>query len=229
MEVNNNNDNTLLVVVGESAGEAPQPQLAMNGQHDDNDGVEMLQMECDVSEACDVSVLSDEQLPIMIRTSSSTMEDSAVNKQRRRFFGGRRRRRARVAAVSWWTELKNVETHGCSFVLAYIAMSFILMTLMFNMREIVGDYCLGNKELKEMEHRANVKEAMQIRRRSPFSVDQEDRFEEELNAQLYYDKEGQLGNDEAYLRRHRVPIIFSEHNGEEDNGGEDASSSSVDP
>ena len=136
---------------------------------------------------------------------SNAATTPASNRRRRRLqgFGGR----LRVGRPSWWTECKNIETTGCSFVLGYLLLSFVLMTTMFNMREIVGDYCLGNKERKDREHAANVMKAMELRRRSPRTADQEDRFEEEIEARLYYDKQGQLGDDTEYLKRHRVPII----------------------
>ena len=129
----------------------------------------------------------------------------------RRFHKFRQRLRGvRVGRPSWWTECKNIETTGCSFALAYIVLSFVLMTAMFNMREIVGDYCLGNKERADREHEANVIKAMMLRRRrSPLTLaDQEDRFEREIEAALYYDKQGQLGDDEEYLKKHRVPILL---------------------
>jgi hypothetical protein len=200
------------------------------------DAVEQQEMACDgsVDDADNVSLLSEEgeAQPIMLsedHSSSATATDGSSNNnnnnnRRTRFW--RRRQRggaARIGAPSWWTELRNIETNGCTFALAYIGLSFVLMTLMFNMREIVGDYCLGNKEIMQAEYRANVEKAMQIRRRSPFSVDQEDRFEEELQAELYYDKEGQLGEDSNYLRHHRVPIIRSVDKGdEEDDSQEEA-------
>ena len=131
--------------------------------------------------------------------------------RKRRFHRFRQRLRGvRVGRPSWWTECKNIETTGCSFALAYIVLSFVLMTAMFNMREIVGDYCLGNKERADREHAANVMKAMMLRRRrSPLTLaDQEDRFEREIEAALYYDKQGQLGDDEEYLKKHRVPILL---------------------
>jgi hypothetical protein len=199
------------------------------------DGTAQQEMVCDVSidGADNVSLLSSEEgeaQPIILSedhsssaaaTAASANNNSstaATNSNRKRRFWRRRQRgsAARIGAPSWWTELRNIETNGCTFALAYICLSFVLMTLMFNMREIVGDYCLGNKEIMEAEYRANVEKAMQIRRRSPFSVDQEDRFEKELQAELYYDREGQLGDDTDYLRHHRVPIIRSEDKGEEE-------------
>ena len=129
-------------------------------------------------------------------------------KRRRRLFG--RGGKARIAAASWWTELKNVETTGCTFVLGYLVLSFVLMTLMFNMREIVGDYCLGSKELKQEQYREGLERAKELRRRSPYSIDEENRFEKELAADLYYDKHGQTAKDSEYFQNHRVPIILRE-------------------
>lgn len=155
-----------------------------------------------------------------LEDASSAATDLATNQQQQQQrhgsggIGSRRRRfqrrfgRLRVGRPSWWTECKNIETTGCSFVFLYLILSFILMTTMFNMREIVGDYCLGAKERKEREHQANVLKAIQLRRRSPYDADQEDRFEKEIVAQLYYDKQGQLADDAEYLKNHRVPLTL---------------------
>lgn len=125
--------------------------------------------------------------------------------RRRRLFG-RRSGRARVGAPSWWTELKNVETSGCSFVLGYLALSFVLMTLMFNMREIVGDDCLGSKEQKQEDYREQMEKAMQLRRRSPLPADEEERFDQQLEDSLLF--EGDSEDAMEYLQNHRVPITI---------------------
>lgn len=137
-------------------------------------------------------------------------------RRRRRFFGRVRGKYVRVSTASWWTECKNIETSGCSFALGYMCLSFVLMTLMFNMREIVGDYMLGNAELKKEEYRENIEKAMELRRRNPFSADEENRFEKELAADLYYDNKGQTAGDTQYFMNHRVPIILREDEFEEE-------------
>ena len=142
---------------------------------------------------------------------SSAVAVVGKKRKRRRFFGRLRRLDpARIGAPSWWTECKNVDASGCTFVLAYLALSFVLMTLMFNMREIVGDHLLGNGEQKREEYRENLEKAMELRRRNPYSADEENRFEKELAADLYYDKQGQTAEDSSYFLNHRVPIILRE-------------------
>lgn len=142
--------------------------------------------------------------------ASVSLNTATKKKRRRRLFG--RGGRVRMGAASWWTECKNIEieTSSCAFLMGYLALSFVLMTLMFNMREIVGDYCLGSKELKQEEYRENLEKAMELRRRSPYSVDEENRFEKELAANLYYDGQGKAAGSSEYFQNHRVPIILRE-------------------
>lgn len=167
-----------------------------------------------VSEEEEEEVLDEVYTPIPTEEAPQDDVEAAVaaveqksKRKRRRFF---RRGRARVAAASWWTECKNIETTGCSFAIGYICLSFVLMTLMFNMREIVGDYCLGTKETQEEEYRENLEKAMELRRRNPYDADEANRFEKELAADLYYDKQGQTAEDSEYFLNHRVPIILRE-------------------
>ena len=123
---------------------------------------------------------------------------------------------------SWWTECKNVETTGCTFALAYLLSSFSVLAIMFNMREIVGDYCLGNQEQRTREYQENVVKAMLLRRRRPHSADLEDRFEKEMQTQLYYDHQGQqLEEDTEYSKRHRVPIILPNDAAVQEDGADD--------
>jgi len=162
-------------------------------------------------------------------TTTPTSNRSVLSLSLSRFSGHRPWRRfrygagpARVGAPSWWTEIRNIETTGCTFGFAYILVSFFLMAALFNMREIVGDYCLGKQELQREEYRENMVKAMGLRRRSPWdTVDQEDRFEKELEANLFYDHKGQVGDDAEYLRRHRVPIIRPPSDEEEDDSNEE--------
>lgn len=103
---------------------------------------------------------------------------------------------------------------GCTFAMLYILLSFFLMSTMFNMREIVGDYLIGSKEGQRIEYREEIEKAMDLKRRSPWIGHESGRYEEELDAALYYD-EGRHAGDRQYLRHHRVPLARTEYSDED--------------
>lgn len=109
---------------------------------------------------------------------------------------------------------------GCTFALLYILLSLLLMSTMFNMREIVGDYLLGSKEEQSFEYRQEIERAMDLRRRSPWighemnDDEAEHGFALDLSTSPQYSNNN---NNNQFLRRHmHNPRIRTEDHGDEE-------------
>lgn len=109
-----------------------------------------------------------------------------------------------------------------TFALLYILISFFLMSTMFNMREIVGDYLLGNQEERSAAYQQEIEDMMDLRRRSPWIGQEVDEFEDNIETALIYSdqQEEETQDDYNFLRGHRGPLVRIEVNNPDAEEGE---------